>query len=151
MNSYYFMNCINKPMIFLGNRLSSNFSFNFLRSFLHSWVTFFPPTLQYKAHSKATPTECIGFESRCNPCAAGTVSLGVFYMFSISHLPGSSREEDQRRTCGPGQCHQRAACAWGMQAWEYSQTFNILGTLVPAGSIYQPLFSLGMLQIAGRF
>lgn len=149
MNSYYFMNCINKPIIFLGNRLSSNFSFRFLRSFLHSWVTFLPPTLQYETHSKATPT-CIAFESRCNTCAVGTVSLGVFYMFTVFHLPRSSREEDQGRTCGPGQCHQRSACAWGMQAQEYSQTYNILGTLVPARSIWQPLFSLGMVQIAGR-
>lgn len=58
---------------------------------LHSWVTFVPPTLQHETHSKATPAACIAFQSRCNPRAVGTVSqklLGVFYVFSVSHLPG---------------------------------------------------------------
>lgn len=96
MNSYYFMNGINKPIIFLGNRVSSNFLFHFLRSLLHLRVTFLPPTLQLETHSKATPTACIGFQSQCNTCAVGTGSLlGVFYVFSVSHLPGSRREEDK--------------------------------------------------------
>lgn len=120
------MSCINKPIISLGNRLSSNFLFHFLRSLLHSWVTFLPPTLQHKPTQKSLPQHVFFFQSQYNTCAVGTVSLpGVFYMFSLSHLPGSRREEDKGgpvaldsvtrelpvlEACKPGDTWDPAAC-----------------------------------------